>query len=111
MILVSRRPEHFTSFNNRAVWVAVWGCLISYYITLSKVQEWQMLCHYLLDRQAIKLFVWEDEPFTYLPDMGRKIGGDCLGDRQWWGLLCLGLKMSLFEMFYLTLIVTNVSAI
>lgn len=55
---VSRRPDHFTTFNNRAVWVAVWGCLISYCITLSKLQEWQMLCHYLLDRQATKLFVW-----------------------------------------------------
>lgn len=71
-------------------------------------------CHYLLDRQATKLSVW-GRWATYLSSWyGQKIGGDCLGDRQWWGLLCLGCKnATLKDVLYLTdiLIVTNTSAI
>lgn len=70
------------------------GGVISYYTTLSKLQEWRMLCHYLLDRQATKLFVWRRWAIYLSSWYGQKVGGDCLGDRRWRGLLCLGFKIA-----------------
>lgn len=70
-------------------------------------------CHYLLDRQATKLSVWERWAIYLSSWYGQKIGGtvwetDSGRDSSVWVV-----QMPLFEMFYFTdtLIETNTSAI